>query len=332
MSEVSALIGQHYAFAAGRTGVLRQLLISQPDVDRMLGSHGIQELNRVLTEMKFTNIIPQGLASTEGMLPALEQWVKNEVAAMVPESKRHIFTILWTDGDAPTLAWMLKKKYELTLLDSTEPTTGLHAFSVNELHDLVKTGTPHSLPYEIVAGVEKVKAMNPKKAKMIDTVVDQAIAAYKTRIAKESGSRLILDFVQNTIDTTNIRTIVRSLPALHTSALLPGGTMNLQKVKTMEELRSQIVQSGIFGFSVDLSILLRDSIAFERAVADLIAKDIAEMWSMPMTVEPVFAFAAIALSHIALVRAVSIGKRAGLSPQEIKQVLPPFIPASSFRS
>jgi hypothetical protein len=73
-----------------------------------------------------------------------------------------------------------------------------------------------------------------------------------------------------------------------------------------------------------------DARSIEQALSEVTAADIAEMWNIPLKLEPVFAFAALAFSQMRLLRAMLLGKRAGFSPQELKQVLPPFIPATHY--
>ena len=68
----------------------------------------------------------------------------------------------------------------------------------------------------------------------------------------------------------------------------------------------------------------------ERMLSDIRAEDIGALWNEPLKLEPVFAFAATALTQLALLRALLIGKRAQLSPQEIKRLLPPFLTASHY--
>lgn len=331
MSSLSSVIGQHYAFAAGRSGVLKQLLVTAADVDRMLGSSDATAFSRVLTEVKFTNVISQGLASADDILPALEKWVRDEVGSMVPEEKQDIFGILWVDGDAPLLSWMLKKHYNLTLPDSVKPASGLHLWSEEELQQLIQHPRESHLPAEFIDLIHRIAALPEKRASVIDTAVDQAVAMYKLKLAKKSGSQHVLKFVKSSIDFTNIRTALRG-DHVATEQLLSGGKIDLSKAKNERDIKVALDRTDVMGMGTTQSSVLSDPIAFERAVADRQASAIADMWAVPMSVEPVFAFAAIALSHIALIRGIGIGKRAGLSPQDIKKVLPPFISASPFRA
>jgi len=79
MSELSTLLGQNFSFASGRTGVLQLLLLTQPDIDRLLGSRDTSEANKILTELKLTSIINQGLNEGDAILQAVGAWIRHEV-------------------------------------------------------------------------------------------------------------------------------------------------------------------------------------------------------------------------------------------------------------
>jgi len=96
-------------------------------------------------------------------------------------------------------------------------------------------------------------------------------------------------------------------------------------------VRAFIDRSSLsFTLTEDLLDLTDDPGALERELAKVLASDIAHMWNIPLSIEPVFAFAALALSHLRLLRVLLMGKRNGLSPQEIKKLLPPFVSASHY--
>jgi len=74
-----------------------------------------------------------------------------------------------------------------------------------------------------------------------------------------------------------------------------------------------------------------DTNVIEQGCSEVIASDIARMWNVPLTIDPLFAFAALTISQLRLLRVLLIAKRNGLSPQEVKKVLPPFLSASHYR-
>jgi len=87
MSALQSVIGQHFAYASGRTGVLQQLLLTASDRDRLLGAANLPEAESILTELKLTNPIEQGLKKSDEILLAIGAWVREEVEIMAPESR-----------------------------------------------------------------------------------------------------------------------------------------------------------------------------------------------------------------------------------------------------
>jgi len=336
MSTISAFVGQKYAFASGRTSVLRQSLVTQSDVDRMLGSHDLHSMEQILTELKFTNAIDQGITGSERILAALEQWVMQEVQNMVQGDKWFIFNILWVNGDAPLLAWALKRKLGLTNVESKEPMSGLHAFAKEDLLSLAETSVSDTLPKEFTSLATAVSALEEPTSIVLDTIAEKAVAAYRLGVAKKSGSSDIVRFVRTSIDLGNIRTALRLRKddANALDSLIPGGFIAVRSlIGGKDGVKRGLAASDLsLKLGGDISEILGDPLRFERKAAELLADNIGRMWNVPLTVEPVFAFAAIALSHIALIRAIAIGKRSALSPQDIKLILPPFIPSSRFSS
>lgn len=362
-SSLAATIGQHFAFASGRTATLKQLLLTQSDADRLLGSHDVAELERILTEIKFTNGIDQSLSDSPTILHALEEWIRAEVTDMTPLYKRPVLDILWLSGDAPLLAYLLKKHHGLISEAAHEPVSSIHAYDPAEVHALIEHDDAGSLWPELVDCVAAIKKEKHPTAQHIDTAVAQCIADRRIALALASGSSDILRYVRHLIDLTNIRTALRlaALPASESSRPESQTVPYLPSETLWEWIRSRPAKADqphlLTGGSVPLEDLLGSvehvtcavgrsmpyttlhavlmhhedaPLEIEHAAARILAEDIAAMWNVPLTVEPVFAFAAIALSHLNLIHAILIAKHNHLSPQEAKQILPPFIPATHF--
>jgi vacuolar-type H+-ATPase subunit C/Vma6 len=163
----------------------------------------------------------------------------------------------------------------------------------------------------------------------------QYIADRQLHLAKESGSKDILQYVRHRIDLTNIRTAIRFISvgmADVSTSLIRGGLIPVASLgSTQENVRAAVARSPYYAIlGADVFDLAKDAVVFERTAARITADDIGRMWNVPLTVEPAFAFAAIALAHIRIIRFIFIGKRNQLSPQEIKRVLPPFLPSTHY--
>lgn len=331
----SPTIGQEFAFAQGRIGVLKQSLLSQSDVDRLLGAHDKKAVEQIFTELKITNNVDQGIQKGDTMLVAIAGWMRSEVEQMTPQNKQVIFTILWLEGDAPVLAYLLKKHHGFVSEISVEPTPGFSAYNSEQLRALVERDETMEIPSHLVDFVHRIKAMENLTAKIIDTEVAQYVANTRLRLARTSGSKDILLYVKHLIDSSNIRTALR-LRDSDASEVLPylleGGTIKKEDLaKSQADILKTMKKSGI---SYQLSDLLAqntiDVNAIEQALTYIVSEDIARMWNVPLSIEPLFAFAAITSLQIKLLRMILIGKRNELTPQEIKAALPPFISASHY--
>jgi V/A-type H+/Na+-transporting ATPase subunit C len=331
----SPLIAQHFAFAHGRIGTLQQVLLTQSDVDRLLGAQGSTGVEQVFIELKMTNPIDQSIQDGDTILRTVAQWMRNEVENMTPINKRPVFNILWMEGDAPILSYLLKKYHGLTSEISQNPVSGIFAYSPEKLHALVENGTEGDLPKHLIEFVREVKQRKNSNPKTIDTDVAQYVATTRLRLARSSGSKDIVRFVQHHIDSSNIRTALR-LAEYNASECLPyllhGGTIRVEDLaQSKQSILKAVQRSGIsFRLTDLLSSEYRDVNAVEQELTKVIASDIAKMWNVPLSIEPLFAFASIAILQLKLMRMILIGKRNDLSPQEIKAALPPFISSSHY--
>ena len=333
MSEISAILGQHFAFASGRMGVLKQLLLTSSDRDRLLGASDLKEAERILTEIKLSSTIDQGLKKADEILPAITAWVRREAEDMSPLEKRPIFNILWLEEDAPYLSYLLKKHFKLVSAVSQEPLTSMTAYDPAALKALVESGERGTLPEHLIDFVTEAKEMKSPEPQDIDRAVAGYVCTVQKRLARMSGSAHIRTFVTHRIDLINIRTAMRhSEEEVDPLVFLQGGELDTRLLRGNPKTIATALEKSYLYTSVAKAIRRYDGNQndLEQALAHVRADDIAHMWNVPLSIEPLFAFAALAHAQLKLLRALTIGKRAGLSPQEIKSMLPPFISATHY--
>ena len=333
MSELTSIIGQQFAFASGRIGVLQQLLLTASDRDRLLGADGIRETEQILTELKITNPIDQGLKKADDILPACSRWMRQEVERMSPLHRRPVFHILWLEDDAPRLSFLLKKHHGFSSPHASIAEESFGAYDAEALTALVEENTVSTtLPEHVVTFIQEMKAMKPSRPQEIDRRVSHFVTSLQKRLARTSGSTLIADFVTHRIDLTNIRTALRLKDEeASLNVFLEGGSLDVKGLKgDAASIASTIEKSYLFSIADSLRKSADDQNQLERELAHVTARDIATLWNVPLSIEPVFAFAALTFSQLKLLRALCIGKRAGLSPQDIKSMLPPFLSASHY--
>jgi vacuolar-type H+-ATPase subunit C/Vma6 len=317
----SPLLTQYFAFAHGRIGVLQQLLLTQIDVDRLLGATDLADASKILTELKMTSLIDQSLNTSEEILSALGEWIRTEIALLSPISKRSTFDILWLEEEGAQVAHLLKEHHGLTNDKNVE----------NRMSNI-------ELPEYLTDFAEEMKLLENPTPQEIDNKTAQFITKKQLHLAKKSVSKAILSYVQHRIDLHNIRTSLRlqnsTFDIRHSTFLLDGGTIKKESLSgDIHNIQKVVDRSPLaFTLSDDLLDLSQDPGALEQSLSQITALDIAHLWNIPLDQEPVFAFGAIALSHITLLRVLLMGKRNSLSPQEIKKMIPPFLPASHYIS
>tara|TARA_Y100000310_G_C20653578_1_gene800792 strand:+ start:1009 stop:2019 length:1011 start_codon:yes stop_codon:yes gene_type:complete len=336
MSSMQSLIGQQFAYAHGRTGVLQQLLLTQSDVDRLLGATGKKEVEQIFIELKMTSIIDQGISEGTAVLNAVGSWIRTEVEQMSPLAQQPIFNILWMEGDAPLLAYLLKEAHGLTSSISEEPISGMTAYDPDAFRALVREGTEGLLPDHLVSFVKEMSTEQDFDARTIDTRVAQYVASTSLALTHTTGSKLISRYVQHLIDLQNIRTALR-LAEEESQASLPyllsGGTIAPAELAGPLENTTKAIGKSDLGYFLNDALNAKDDRnSLERNLSEVIAADIADMWNVPLSIEPVFAFAAIAITQLKLLRMILIGKRNNLSPQDIKKALPPFLSSAHYLS
>jgi len=334
LTELRTLTGQHFSYAYGRMGVLKLLLLEQTDIDRMLGARDIREVEKILTEVKLTNVIDQGISEGHAIIEAVGTWMRGEVEQMSPKEKREVFHILWLENDAPYISYLLKKHHGFTAEISKEPLSGMSAYDQEELQALVTDEKAGTLLTHVIQFVSVMRTLDNLTAREIDTAVAQYTTKTQKQLAKVSGSAAIERYLEHQIDLKNIRTALRLTEEDALPYLLEGGTIpNENLAGSLQDIISAITRSPLAIYlPKDIESILTDPVEFEKSAAHITATDVSKMWNVPLSIEPLFAFAAITVNQLKLIRTILIAKGNELSPQETKHMLPPFLTASSYAS
>lgn len=331
MSASFASSRQTHSYGFGRVGVLQEYLLTQNDVDRMVSAANAAELGLILTELKISSQVEYN-DNPHRFINNIERWLKNEVRSMVSESEADVFDILWMKDDAALLGYLLKKQHGLTSGLSTEPHVGATAYDPESIRTLVSGGHASGTPEELRSFVRSALSDRSLSPQQIDTLVARFFAERQLALAKKGGEAIRL-FVAHHIDLQNIRTARRlrrdERPEDH---LLPGGDISMSRFTTDPQKLADLVRGSHLSSALADSIQTAEdsTIVLERGLAKAIAFDIAQMRMRPLTIEPIFAFAAIAQSQLKLLRTILVGASAGLRSDELKKLLPPFLSASPY--
>jgi vacuolar-type H+-ATPase subunit C/Vma6 len=329
MQTTPARAGSDFAYGYGRVGVLQQQLLHKADVDRLLGSHTDAELHQILADIPFTSVV-MPLENLEEFTVAMETWLKRELAKLAPEGKAELFEILWLREDLPVIAHLLKEYHGQTSGLTSPSQSSVTSYPYSMLRAQVFESGHRELPEDVAHFIEEEKARKNIRPDQIDHDVAVFIAAKQLKLAKESGSGLILRYVKHTIDLQNIRTARRVRPGTDTSDLfIEGGEIDPRRITTNAREIAMLIHSSSLPSVIAEGVTGEDSaLVLERSLNKGLAHDIAQMRSIPLSVEPIFAYGIMALSQILMIRTILIGKAAGMSSAEISTMLPPVFSTS----
>lgn len=322
--------GSDFAYGYGRVGVLQQQLLHRSDVDRMIGAHSDAELHQVLADIPFTSHVAP-VDDLQTFTVTMERWLKKQLMTLAPEGKANVFDILWLREDLPVLAHLLKEYHGQTSGLTTPSAGSVTAYPYDMLRTQVFESGHRELPEDIAHFIEEIKNDKTIRPEEIDHEVAVFVTNKQLELAKESGSPLILRYVRHTIDLHNIRTARRVRPGQDTSELfLAGGEIDPRRITTnAREISMLIHNSTLPSELADMMIEGDDAaVVLERSLHRGLAHDVAAMRSIPLSVEPIFAYGVMALSQILMIRTILIGKSAQLSPAEIGTMLPPIYSTS----
>lgn len=330
MSTLANTLRQPFAYAYGRTAILRMHLLTEGDVNRLLGASTGKDAITMFTELPMTKFISQGIKDPNQILYAVFHWLEAEVIGMSPSDLWPIFEILWLEDIGTLVSLYLKQEAGLL----TNKSTAAESFVSHELQPIwqkfLTTKDATILPTNLRTLLERCKQYTATDPKAIDLFVSQEVTLLKTKLAKQSGSKLIKRYVQDSIDLKNIRIKLRLDSAYTAELFLPGGALPVTAFSgTIAQLLTKIEQSKL-SYTLAESIRSSDTASIEKTCNSILVHTISTMWNTTLSIESTFAFAAITVHNLKLLRSILIGKQNGLSPQEIKAIIPPFIPPSMY--
>lgn len=329
MSTVSSGIGHAYAYGFGRVGVLQQQLLDKSDVDRLLGAHSDTELRQILHEIRFTSAV-MPVDDLHELVPALERWLRAQCIDMASHDAG-IFDILWLRDDLPIIAHLLKEYHGQTSGLTSVGDRSVTAYDYDRVRTQIFEPGHRELPENVAHFLEEMKSRTGISPEQIDHEVALFVAQTQLDLARRSGSALIVRYVRHLIDLQNIRT-ARRLPSGSDpmDTLLPGGEIDPRRITTDARDIAMLIHASTLPASLADTMQRGEdtSLHLERALNKGLAHDVAEMRGIPLSIEPIFAYAVMALSQILMIRTIIIGKSAHLSPAEIADMLPPIFSTS----
>lgn len=305
-----------YGFAVGRVMVLRTRLLGRATFERLLDAPGFADMRRVLSETHFGRF-------TEHVETAAD------VEHAVDESLRDLYQeFLERSGLPEPVVAFFREPYDFTTLKGALKVR-LLGVSVETPPVTLGTLAPgafehlEALPAPFGPLARAVAAAAPSDAEAIDAAVDRAMFARSLSLARASRVGLLETLAVREIDVANAKVLVRSAvagrsPEAVETMLIPGGTLKTgalaRLVRTPADLAEALVATRVLqaASATELLDLERLDPLADAAVARL-ARDAARM---PVGPEPVLGYVLQRRAEAITVRAMLVGRMAGL-PRDV---------------
>jgi vacuolar-type H+-ATPase subunit C/Vma6 len=302
-----------YGFATGRVMVLRTRLLGRVAYERLLDAPTFDDQRRVLTETHFGRFL-------DGVHNA------NDVERAVDESLRDLYDdFLHRAGLPAAVVSFFEAPYDFSALKSalrarllgvkvTAPAVALGALPPEAFE------SPETLPGALGAAARAGLAAGAEAgAEAIDAAADAALYAELARLARDSHIALLERLVARQADAVNAKVLLRCAVAGRTAddaraMLVPGGTWDAARAAVLvddpEALADAVIAARVLGAGAagDLLDLERLDVVVDAATASLER----EAARGPIGPEPVLGYVLQRRAEAVTVRAVLVGRLAGL--------------------
>jgi V/A-type H+-transporting ATPase subunit C len=309
-----------YGFAVGRIRVLETRMLGRSSYERLLDAPTFAEQLRVLSDTHFGRYLDGAKTATDverGIDASLEGLYDEFLQkANLPEAVVGFFR---APNDFAHLKAVVKSRLLGARLDAQLSPLGTVA--VEAFDD--PAGIPGSLGETASALLE---AEQTPAAEEIDAAVDRSMFEALSGLAREAGIPFLSELAANMVDVANVKVLMRSCLAGRTvedteAALVPGGTFDARALapavrKPAAELAALLADRGAVSASgaADLTDLQRIDVVADEAVGALMHK--ARLAANGP--EPVIAYVLARQSEAVSVRALLVGKLAGLDREVVR--------------
>ena len=318
-----------YLHLSARIRAMERYLLTSARMDRMIEAPTVDDAVKVLGEIGYSDFSPDSEQALNAALSAEWEKVLGELAPLAPDrSVVDVFRVKYDYHNVKTVLKALAVGCDpLRLLSEAGRVPG------SKVAEALREGEYDALPAHLAAAAAEAAEVlsttgDPQRS---DFVLDRAYFAEMLELADRSGSKFLLDYVQATVDSANLRGAVRTMRMKKDGdflkkVLFPGGTIPQEKILaaaasgSLEELyrSTPLAAAAALGAA---AVGGGSLIAFEKACDDAVTAVVAGAKRVPFGVEPLIAYLAAKEIEFTAVRIILTGRMAGLQGDAIRERL-----------
>ncbi len=304
-------------------------LLNDERAQRMLDAPSYEEAAKLLTDCGYEDMAQMSAKEVEDALAAHRNEIFAEMAQLAPDSSIvDVFRMKYDYHNAKTIikAEAMGTEPERLLSGSgrVDPAAFLAAYNEGRFGDL--SGVLGHATEEAKAVLARTG--NPQLA---DFVLDNAYFSEVKALARDSGNPFLERYAEVLIDSTNLKSAVRTLrmgkdAAFLGSVILPGGGVSAERITSASDkeaiaalfANTKLEKAAALGVdAVDGGSMTAFELACDNAVNDFLS----EAKLVSFGCEPLVAYLAAVEGEITAVRMILTGRLAGISPEVIRERL-----------
>ena len=304
-------------------------LLNNDRAERMLDASSFEEAAKLLTDCGYSDMSELSAKEIEDSLSQRRTDLFAELESLAPDKAIvDLFRMKYDYHNAKTII-----KAEAMETDALRLLSQCGRVDGAKLLALYNDDRCSELPKIFGEAMVEAKAVLARSSnpQMADFVLDKAYFAELTATAKEIGNDFITGYVQLLIDSTNLKSAVRTLrmgksAEFMADALVPGGMVGTDRLMAagdkegLGELfaHSALERAAVLGAeAVDGGSMTE----FERACDDAVNTFLKNAKLVSYGPQALVAYLAAAEGEITAVRMILTGRIAGISPDAIRERL-----------
>ena len=307
-------------------------LLNGERAGRMLDAASFEDAAKLLTDCGYEDMSQMNAKEIETALTQHRNEILDELERLLPDKAiADLFRMKYDTHNAKVLL-----KAEATGTDAAPLFSRSGRIAPEKLTEAYNEGRWSELPETFGKALEQAKNILARTAnpQLSDFVLDRAMYEEMLAAAKTVGNPFLTDYVRLQIDSSNLKSLVRTMRMRKDAdflkeVLIPGGTVDVDRLSAAGDgegmsalfAHSPLEQAAARGAEV----LSEGSMtAFERACDDAVNRFLRGAKLVSYGPEAPVGYLAAVEGEITAVRMILTGRLAGIAPESIRERLREF--------
>lgn len=317
-----------YLAVSAEIRAMEQICLTREKLEQAASVPAVEEALKIVQESGYPMLTSTEASAIDEAIQEKRRWMERQLDF----SDEEIMEVFCCPHDYHNLKSLLKARF--TGVDSSHLLVNLGRMHSEEMKRAIEENAWDRFPGMMgeMAAAAKALLETTRDGQLMDVFLDRACFAEQLNAAGERDSAFLTGFLRRSIDSVNLRALVRTLRMGKTAeflrqVLIPGGEIGEEALLTVSAnhgaLLVELYSTTVFAEAAKKADLtgtepLTD---FERLCDDAVAAYLEQAERIPFGEETVIAYLAKKEWEFTNLRILLLGRRMGLPADEIKKRL-----------